>query len=99
MGRSFKSVRQGVKDPLDRWARAARVIRREDQPYGKSVAALARLHSSEAFYGCDEPLEAAVFSVLLGILRQLEEREKKKTAVSPDDTDKRRESEDCNVDP
>ncbi|MFA4825476.1 MAG: hypothetical protein WC593_10025 [Methanoregula sp.] len=36
------------------------------------MVALARLHASEAFYGCDDPLEAAVFSVLMGILRQQE---------------------------
>ncbi|MHB8164958.1 MAG: hypothetical protein ACYDDV_11595 [Methanoregula sp.] len=75
MGRSFASVRQGVKGPIERWARAARTIRKEDQPYGKKLVALAKLHSSEAFYGCDDPLEAAVFSGLMGILRQQEEQE------------------------
>jgi len=31
---------------------------------------LAKKHSSEAFIACDDPLEAAVFSVLVEILRR-----------------------------
>jgi hypothetical protein len=74
-GRSFESVRQGVKGPIDHWARAARALIKEDRPYGERLVALAKLHSSEAFYGCDDPLEAAVFSVLVEMFRQQEERE------------------------
>ncbi len=105
VGRSFMSVRQGVKGPLERWARAARVLRKEDQPYGESVAALARLHSSEAFYGCDEPLEAVVFSGLMGILRLKRERGVQKTPAgtvdrnNEPDPNKKREIEERNVDP
>ena len=102
MGRSFASVRQGVKGPLDRWARTVRELREEDQPFGESVVALARLHSSEAFYGCDEPLEAAVFSGLMAILIQQEEGKEleteQKIPVGPDDRKgNRREARD--VDP
>ena len=96
MGRSFESVRQGVKGPIDRWARAARALRKEDKPYGERLAALAKLHSSEAFYGCDDPLEAAVFSVFIGILRQQEERVEQ---AGMDDRDQRLGREVHNVDP
>jgi hypothetical protein len=99
MGRSFESVRQGVKGPIDRWARAARALRKEDKPYGERLVALAKLHSSEAFYGCDDPLEAAVFSVLIGILRQQEEREVQKTPACTDDPGKKQEKEVRDVDP
>jgi len=60
------------------------------------MVALARLHSSEAFYGCDDPLEAAVFSVLIGILKQQEEQEPK---ACTDNLNKRWEGEDRDVDP
>jgi hypothetical protein len=73
MGRSFESVRQGVKGTTDHWARSARALRKEDQPYGEKLVTLAKKHSSEAFYGCDDPLEAAVFSVLIEMLKQQEE--------------------------
>jgi hypothetical protein len=99
MGRSFTSVRLGVKGPLERWARAARALRKEDRPYGECVAALARLHSSEAFYGCDEPLEAAIFSGLMGILRQVGEQEEQKTPAGTDDLNTSQEREEHDVDP
>ena len=91
MGRSFDRVRQGVKGPIDRWARAARALRKEDQPYGERLVTLAKKHSSEAFYGCDDPLEAVVFSVLVEMSRQQDGEARERD---------RKESEDThNVDP
>ena len=91
MGRSFESVRQGVKGPIDHWAKAARALKKEDKPYGERLVALAKLHSSEAFYGCDDPLEAVVFSVLVEMLKQQEKQARER---------ERKESEEThNVDP
>jgi len=33
---------------------------------------MARMHSSEAFYALDDPLEAAVFSVLVEIMKEMD---------------------------
>ncbi|MCX6696396.1 MAG: hypothetical protein NTV84_02335 [Methanoregula sp.] len=70
MGRSFESVRHGVKSIADRWARSARALKKEDRKYGEKLAELAKQHSSEAFIACDDPLEAAVFSVLVEMLKR-----------------------------
>ncbi len=70
MGRTFVSTRQGVRGVAERWARSSRALKREDQPYGEELANLAREHSSEAFVACDDPLEAATFSVLVEILKR-----------------------------
>ena len=76
---------------MDRWARATRALRKEDQPYGERLVALAKKHSSEAFYGCNDPLEAVVFSVLVEMLKQQEEQARER---------ERKESEETlNVDP
>jgi asparagine synthetase B (glutamine-hydrolysing) len=72
MGRSFESVRQGVNQIADRWARSSRFLREDDQKYGEKLAKLAKIHSSEAFIGCDDALEAAVFSVLIEIIKHQE---------------------------
>jgi len=32
---------------------------------------MAKMHSSEAFYAVDEPLEAAIFSVLVELMKEL----------------------------
>jgi hypothetical protein len=67
--------------------------------YGKRVVALAKLHSSEAFYSCDDPLEAAIFSGLIGILRQQEEMGEQIAPACPDDLNEEREGKVCDVDP
>jgi len=72
-GRSFASVRQEVKSTADRWARSSRALKKDDRPYGERLVELAKRHSSEAFYGCDDPLEAAVFSVLVELIKEREQ--------------------------
>ncbi len=75
MGRSFESVRMGVKEVSDRWLKASRALEKEDQVYGQKLAEMAKKHSSEAFYALDDPLEAAVFSVLVELVKKRAEKE------------------------
>lgn len=70
MGRTYRSVRMGSHDLAARWLKASRALSKEDQIYGQRLAEMAKVHSSEAFYALDDPLEAAVFSVLIEILRK-----------------------------
>jgi hypothetical protein len=56
MGRSFESVRMGVKDVSARWLKASRALKKEDQIYGQMIAEMAEEHKSEAFYTLDDPL-------------------------------------------
>ena len=62
----------GVKEVSSRWLKASRALTRDDQIYGQMVALMAKKHSSEAFYALDDPLEAAVFSVLVEMRKELE---------------------------
>ena len=77
MGRSFESIRQGVKDVSARWLKASRALKKEDQVYGQRLAEMANKHSSEAFYALDDPLEAAVFSVLIEMLKETNRADRK----------------------
>ncbi|HVP96034.1 hypothetical protein [Methanoregula sp.] len=70
------SVRQGANSTADRWARSARALKKEDRRYGERLAELAKMHTSEAFAGCDDALEAVVFSVLVEILKRQEALER-----------------------
>jgi hypothetical protein len=74
MGRSFKSIRMGVKDVSARWLKASKALKKEDQICGQKVAEMARKHFSEAFYALDNPLEAAVFSVLVELVKHMDEQ-------------------------
>jgi hypothetical protein len=75
MGRTFLSVRQGIKITLARWEQAARAFRGEDRVYAEKVIEMARKHSSESFYGFTTPDEAAVFSVLVELARARDEED------------------------
>ncbi|VVB72637.1 Uncharacterised protein [uncultured archaeon] len=75
MGRSFESVRIGIQELSLRWARAGRALKKEDQVYAGELAKMAKKHSSESFYALDDPLEAAVFSVLIELLKGRESQE------------------------
>jgi hypothetical protein len=75
MGRSFESVRMGVKEVSARWLKASRALKKEDQIYGLKLSELTRKHSSEAFYALDDPLEAAIFSVLVEVMKEQERKE------------------------
>lgn len=74
MGRSMSSVRMEVKKIAERWIAVKKALKKEDQIYAEKLAEIAKKHSSEAFYAFDDPLEAAVFSVLLEIMKEIEER-------------------------
>lgn len=76
MGRSFESVRLGVQEVSARWARAGRAMKKEEQAHALELAQMAKKHSSEAFYALDDPLEAAVFSVLIELLKEKDDRSK-----------------------
>ncbi len=66
MGRSFDSV------DAARWLKASRALKKEDQVYGQKLAEMAKKHSSEAL---DDPLEAAVFSALMELVKKRAEEE------------------------
>ncbi|OPX67473.1 MAG: hypothetical protein A4E37_01387 [Methanoregulaceae archaeon PtaB.Bin056] len=80
MGRSFASVRMGVREVLSRWERAARALPGRDREHALRVVAMARVHASECFYAFGDPLEAVLFSVLLEVAK---EREEGKRRVDP----------------
>jgi hypothetical protein len=74
MGRSFESVRMGAKDVSQRWLNASKALKKDDQVYGQRLAEMAKRHSSEAFYALEDPLEAAVFSALVELFKELEKK-------------------------
>jgi hypothetical protein len=72
VGRDFEI---GTKEVSERWLKASRALKKEDQVYGQRLAEMAKRHSGEAFYALDDPLEAAVFSVLVEMMKRRAEGE------------------------
>lgn len=75
MGRSFESVRMGVRGTTERWLKVRKALKREDQIYVDRLVEMAKKHSSEGFYAFDDPLESALFSALVEILKELDKRD------------------------
>ncbi len=76
----------GVKDVSTRWIKASRALKKEDQVSGQKLAEMAMKRASEAFYALDDPLEAAVFSVLVEMMREIDEIKKARDGRRPLDT-------------
>lgn len=74
MGRTFESLRMGAKEVSARWLKAGRALKKEDQVYAQKLAEMIKRHSSEGFYAFDDPLEGAMFSVLVELMKELDER-------------------------
>jgi hypothetical protein len=72
--KELESVRMSAKDVSARWLKASKALKKKDQVYGQKLAEMARKYSSEAFYPLDDPLEAAVFSALVEIMKELSDR-------------------------
>lgn len=56
----------------ERWARATRALRKDDQVYGERLVTMVRQHSSEGFCAFDDPLESAMFSILVEMMKRSE---------------------------
>ena len=80
-------MRMGVNTVTERWLRARRAMRKEDQAYAEQLAAMAKRHSSEGFYAFDDPLEAALFSVLVELLKERDREQDPERDRGRDDAD------------
>lgn len=70
MGRSFLSTRQGVNIIADRWVRIARRLGGGCRDDAGWLVVVAKQHSSEGFVGCNDPLEAVIFSALVELVQE-----------------------------
>jgi len=61
-----------AKDISARWLKASGARKKEDQICGHKLAEMVKMHYNEGFYALDDPLESAVFSVLIELMRELE---------------------------
>jgi hypothetical protein len=62
------------KDVSARWLKARRAMKKEEQVYGQTLAQMAKMHACEGFYALDDPLEAAVFSALVEMMKEMKKR-------------------------
>jgi hypothetical protein len=73
----------GVNEVAGRWKRASRHMREEEAGLADDVVVFAKQFSSEAFYAFDDPLEAALFSVAVSMVRDWERAAAREPGGSP----------------
>jgi hypothetical protein len=77
MERCAETLKPGMDATAERWMRVRRAMPREDQMYVERLAGMIRSHAREGIHAFDDPLEAAVFSVLVELLKELERKRDK----------------------
>ena len=71
-GQEFCEYTAGREGDLRALGRVPHALRPEDRAPAEHLVTITKRHSSAAFFGCDDPLEAAVFSSLVEIARHHE---------------------------
>jgi len=74
MDENRESIRIGVKKTGMRWQRARQNLEREDRPYADRLTRMAEAHIARGASAFEDPLEAAVYSVFLEMLKELERK-------------------------
>lgn len=64
-------MREVMEEIADRWMRACRALKAEDQARAKRLSAMIRAHSRDRVAVIDDPLEAAVFSLFIEMEKEL----------------------------
>lgn len=62
-----------VKKMAERWSSVKKALKKEDKGVADKLVAMIKKHSNEVFYNFSDPLEAAVFSALLEMQKQIDE--------------------------
>jgi hypothetical protein len=69
----YTGMKIAVREIADRWTRGSRALIAESQPYGYQLAAMLRRHENDNVAMFDDPLEAALFFVLIEFVKEKEE--------------------------
>ncbi|MDD1672017.1 MAG: hypothetical protein LUO82_03330 [Methanomicrobiales archaeon] len=70
----YESMGVGMKNTALRWQRVKRAMRMEDQVYAERLAAMIAAHARDRFTVFEDPLEAALFSVLIELMKEIDRK-------------------------
>jgi hypothetical protein len=62
--------REDLHQTADRWLRARRAVPAADQPHVERLATMIRAHATDRLAAIDDPLEAAMFSLLIEMVKE-----------------------------
>ena len=76
-----ESLGIGMKNTALRWHRVKRAMKVEDQVYAEKLSAMIAQHAKEQFTAFEDPLEAALFAVLIELLKEIERKPDRETGL------------------
>lgn len=62
--------RKDLHETADRWLRARRALPAADQPHAERLAEMIRAHATDRLVVIGDPLEAAMFSLLIEMVKE-----------------------------
>jgi hypothetical protein len=71
-GKTSYEAGDGLCYTADRWLRARRALHAADRDYAEELAGMIRLHAGDDMAMIRDPLEAAVFAVLIEMMKKME---------------------------
>ncbi len=75
--RESRKGREDMHQTADRWLRARRALPASDQPHAERLAEMIRVHAIHRLPAIEDPLEAAMFSLLIEMVKDQEQKEEK----------------------
>ncbi len=76
----YTGMKTAVREIANRWTRGSRALAAESQLYGYQLAAMLRRHENENVAMFDDPLEAALFFVLIELVKEKEDAKRERVA-------------------
>lgn len=73
MGRNVTSMREEINRILEKWKSYERAMKDTDKKAIEEIIEKAKMHSGEATYALQDPLEAVFLSVLVELEKEIEE--------------------------
>ncbi len=77
-----ESLGIGMKNTALRWHRVKRAMKVEDQAYAEKLSEMIARHANERFTVFEDSLEAALFAVLVELLKEIDQKRDRRTGIA-----------------
>lgn len=76
-----ESLGIGMRNTAMRWHRVKRAMKLEDQTYAEKLSEMITRHEKERLAAFEDPLEAALFAVLIELLKEIDQKRQRRMGI------------------
>jgi hypothetical protein len=77
-----ESLGIGMRNTAMRWHRVKRAMKLEDQAYAEQLSEMIARHEKERLAVFEDPLEAALFAVLIEMLKEIDRKRDRRAGIA-----------------